>query len=276
MTSKTARTVTGNKIKFEGEIIIPVSLNGISKKLKFFVLNNTENLFGSDWFQKFNLYDQPIYTFCKKVECFTAEAEKIQIELKGSFPEVFSVGLGKCTKIKAKFELKENTCPIFRKKRNVPFPTTEEINKELDRLVNMGILSKVEFNDWAAPTVSIRKSSKEIQVCSDFSTGLNTALKDYHYPLPSQEEVFNKLNGGKVFSKIDLSAAYLQIPLEENSFKLLCINDSNDVSQTEEKPIDTIFDMFDLDPPQSTPEIRRPGRKKKFTDKLIDPKRKKY
>ena len=57
-----------------------------------------------------------------------------------------------------------------------------------------------------------------------FSTGLNAALKDYHYPLPSPEEVFNRLNGGKVFSKIDLSEDYLQIPVEENSSKLLCIN----------------------------------------------------
>ena len=71
----------------------------------------------------------------------------------------------------------------------------------------MGILSKVEF-----------------RVCADFSTGLNAALKDYHYPLPSPEEVFNKLNGAKNFSKIDISEAYLQIPIEENSSKLLCIN----------------------------------------------------
>ena len=56
----------------------------------------------------------------------------------------------------------------------------------------MGILSKVEFSEWAAPTVYIRKTSKEIRVCADFSTGLNAALKDYHYPLPSAEEVFNK------------------------------------------------------------------------------------
>ena len=92
----------------------------------------------------------------------------------------------------------------------------------------MGILSKVEFSEWAAPTVYIRKKSKEksahTRVCSDFSTGLNAALKDYYYPLPTPEEVFNKLNGGKVFSKIDLSEAYLQIPVEENSSKLLCIN----------------------------------------------------
>ena len=88
----------------------------------------------------------------------------------------------------------------------------------------MGILSKVEFSKWAAPTVYIRKKSKEIRVCADFSTGMNAALNDYHYPLPSPEDVFNKLNGGKVFSKIDLSKAYLQIPVEENSSKLLCIN----------------------------------------------------
>ena len=113
MASKTARMVTGNKIKFEGEIITPVSLYGITKKLKVFVLKNTENLFGSDWFQKFNLWDQPMNTFCQKVECIMAEAEKIKTELKGSFPEVFSAGLGKCTKIKAKFELKEIHAPFL-------------------------------------------------------------------------------------------------------------------------------------------------------------------
>ena len=113
MTSKTARTVTGDKIKFEGEIIIPVPLNGITKKLKVFVLKNSENLFGSDWFQKFNLWDQPINTFCQKVECITAEAEKIKMELKGRFLQVFSAGLGKCTKIRAKFKLKEKYTPHF-------------------------------------------------------------------------------------------------------------------------------------------------------------------
>ena len=46
-----------------------------------------------------------------------------------------------------------------------------------------------------------KKKSKEIQECTDFSIGLNAALKDYHYPLPSPEEVFNKLNAGKVKKK---------------------------------------------------------------------------
>ena len=53
---------------------------------------------------------------------------------------------------------------------------------------------------------------------------MNAAIKDYHYPLPSPEEVFNKLNGGNLFLKIDLSEAYLQIPVEENNSKLPCID----------------------------------------------------
>ena len=61
-------------------------------------------------------------------------------------------------------------------------------------------------------------------MCADFSTGLNDVSLDHHYPLPSHEEIFNKLNGGKIFSKIELSDAYLQIEVDEESSKLLCIN----------------------------------------------------
>ena len=62
----------------------------------------------------------------------------------------------------------------------------------------------------------------------------------------------------------------------QNQLQKRRLNDSNDVPQTEEEPRDTIFDTFDLDPPQPTPEMRRSGRKRKFTDPLmIDPKRKK-
>ena len=55
----------------------------------------------------------------------------------------------------------------------------------------------------------------------------------------------------------------------ENQLQKHRLNDPNDVTQTEEEPIDTIFDMFDLDPPQPTPEIRQSGRKRKFTDPLM-------
>ena len=223
-TKKVARSVLNNKIKFEGEVITNVTLKDKTKKLRVFILKNTENLFGTDWLEEFELWDTPISDFCLKVENHTTEADVVKQELKENFPDVFSGGLGRCTKMVASFELKENTQPVFKKKRSVPFASLEKIDQELDRMVESGILSKVDYSDWAAPTVYVKKKNKDIRVCADFSTGLNAALKDYHYPLPSPEEIFNKLNGGKIFSKIDLSDAYLQIPLSEDSSRILCIN----------------------------------------------------
>ena len=105
----------------------------------------------------------------------------------------------------------------------MPFAAVEKIDKELDRLEKAGILSKVISSEWAAPTVYVRKKSNQIRICADFSTGLNAVLKYYHYPLPTPE-VFKKLNGGVVFSNVDLINAYLQISVEEECSKLLCIN----------------------------------------------------
>ena len=53
----------------------------------------------------------------------------------------------------AKFELQDNVQPMFKKKWNVPFASLEQINEELDRLVKTGVLSKLEYSEWAVPTV---------------------------------------------------------------------------------------------------------------------------
>ena len=122
--------------------------------------------------------------FCKEIKGFTNEAESLKKELKIKFSEVFSGGLGRCNKIKSKFELKEKIQLVFRKKRNVSFASLKQNNDELDGLEKKGGLSKVNNSDWALPTVYIKKKSKEIRVCADFSKSLSDALKSYHYPLP--------------------------------------------------------------------------------------------
>ena len=102
-----------------------------------------------------------------------------------------------------------------KKKWNVPFVSLEQINEELDRLTKIGVLSKLEYSELAAPTVYVKKKSKEICISVDFSAGLNAALKFCHYPLLCPEDIFAKLNVEKFFLKIDLSDAYLQILVEE-------------------------------------------------------------
>ena len=44
------------------------------------------------------------------------------------------------------------------------------------------------------------------------------------YPIPKVEDLFATLSVGKLFSKIDLSQAYQQVPLDEESKKYVGIN----------------------------------------------------
>ena len=72
-----------------GEVILTVTLNGVTKKLKAYVQKNSENLFGIDWIEKFNLWDCPMITFCRKIESTTTNSVNLKKELKQRFPQVF-------------------------------------------------------------------------------------------------------------------------------------------------------------------------------------------
>ena len=53
---------------------------------------------------------------------------------------------------------------------------------------------------------------------------MNPYLEVNQYPLPRPEDLFAALNGGEKFTKLDLSEAYLQIELEDESKQYLVIN----------------------------------------------------
>ena len=44
------------------------------------------------------------------------------------------------------------------------------------------------------------------------------------YPLPTTEDIFARLAGGNIFTKLDLSQAYLQLPVDDDGKDLLIIN----------------------------------------------------
>jgi hypothetical protein len=74
--------------------------------------------------------------------------------------EVFKSELGKFSGYKAKIHVEENSQPHFCRARPVPLAMKPLVAKELDRLVEQGILEPVEFSDWVAPIVPVLKSDK--------------------------------------------------------------------------------------------------------------------
>ena len=138
---------------------------------------------------------------------------------------VFQEGLGALQGYQAKIIIDHTATPRFHKARAVPYAYRELVEKELDRLVQEGTLEPVEFADWASPIVPVLKKDKNsVRICSDFKQTINPVSRLDRYPIPKVEDLFTSLSGGKLFSKIDLSQAYQQVPLEESSRKYVVIN----------------------------------------------------
>ncbi|XP_055604734.1 uncharacterized protein K02A2.6-like [Uranotaenia lowii] len=120
--------------------------------------------------------------------------------------------------------------PVFKPKRPVPFHLQGLVEKELNRLQKLGVLEPVDYSDWAAPIVAVRKAQRDadgdpvVRICADYTTELNAMLKANKNPLPTPDDIFAKLAGCQYFSVIDLSDAYLQMEVEEDSQKLLTMN----------------------------------------------------
>ena len=92
----------------------------------------------------------------------------------------------------------------------MPFTIKDAIGQELNHLEKQGILEKITHSDWAAPIVAVPKKDGKFHICGDYKVTVNQVLSVDQYPLPKPEDIFATLAGGKVFTKLDLSQAYLQ------------------------------------------------------------------
>ena len=72
--------------------------------------------------------------------------------------------------------------------------------------------------------VQVPKSDGQTRSCGDYSVTLNPCLKLPQYPVPLPEDVFRKLGGGKLFTKLDLTNAYQQMLLDPESQPYVTIN----------------------------------------------------
>eukprot|EP00731_Ephydatia_muelleri_P017061 Em0010g159a len=77
----------------------------------------------------------------------------------------------------------------------MPYAIKEKIEKELNKLVQEGILQPVELSEWAAPIVPVVKPDQSIRICGDFRLTVNQALETERYPLPKIEDILASLAG---------------------------------------------------------------------------------
>ena len=91
---------------------------------------------------------------------------------------------------------------------------------ELDRLVEIGVLSPCGRSTWISGTFIIPKKDMCIRWISDFRA-LNKALIRKVYPIPRIQDILSRRSGYKFLTKLDISMQYYTFVLDDES-KALC------------------------------------------------------
>ena len=199
------KTYTGQIIPVDGQIDVEVQYGHQQEKLPLVVVRGRGSLlFGRNWLEKIRLN-------WEKIKQLSPDYRMESLVSK--YSHVFEDTLGTIKSIHAKLEVKADAKPKFFKPRAMPYALKGKINDELKRLKTLGVLEKASYSPWAAPIVPVLKPYGTVRICEDYKVTVNNDLEVHQYPLPKAEELFANLNGGKKFSKLDLSHAYQQVLL---------------------------------------------------------------
>ncbi len=103
--------------------------------------------------------------------------------------------------------------------RRIPFALRQKVEQELVRLHENDITEPAQGPTlWLSPIVAFPKPNNpdKLRLCVDMRQA-NTAILRERHPQPTIEDLLNDLNGARYFSKLDLTAAYHQLELDEQS-----------------------------------------------------------
>ena len=114
--------------------------------------------------------------------------------------------------------------PVIHAPRKCPIHIKDDIKKELDEMISLGVIEPVtEPTDWVSSVAYSQKSNGRWRVCLD-PKDLNQAVKRSHHHTPTLEEITHKFKGSTVFSKLDARHGYWSVVLDEESSYITTFN----------------------------------------------------
>ena len=101
----------------------------------------------------------------------------------------------------------EGAKPYHAKSFPVPRVHYETLKREVERLVELGVLKRVNRSEWAAPTFLIPKKDGSVRFISDFRE-VNKRIKPEPYPIPNIQDMLLNLDGFRYATSLDLNMGY--------------------------------------------------------------------
>lgn len=217
------KTYPGTQVPVIGETVVSVKHRSQAvKQLPLLIVQDGVSLIRREWIENLPISLSEILVTktpsgqSHKLES-SVESTKVKLaKIVQNHAEVYAEEYGKLEGYQAKVYPVEEKL-LFYKAAPVPYTVKQKIDKNLDELLEKGVIEPVKFADYACPIVVANKPDGSVRVCGNYKLTTNKILRLEQYPLPTLEDLMQDLQGGKRFSKLDLSHAYQQIELEESA-----------------------------------------------------------
>jgi hypothetical protein len=88
-------------------------------------------------------------------------------------------------------------------------PNLKELQMQLEEFLKKGYIRQ-SISPWGAPVLFVKKKDKTLRLSIDFKQ-LNKVTVKNKYRFPRIDNLFDRLKGAKIFSKIDLISIHHQV-----------------------------------------------------------------
>ena len=157
---------------------------------------------------------------CSSQDQLRYEEQRQLQQLLEKYGDLFDGTLGLWKGSEVDLELKEGAAPYHSRAYPIPRIHKDTVYNEVQRLVKIGVLKKVNRSEWGAPSFIIPKKDGRVRFISDFRE-LNKRIRRKPYPIPNIQDMLLSLEGFKYATSLDLNMGYYHIELSAKS-KQMC------------------------------------------------------
>nr|GEV04400.1 transposon Ty3-G Gag-Pol polyprotein [Tanacetum cinerariifolium] len=148
------------------------------------------------------------------------ELELSDIPVVRDFTDVFSEdfsGLPPQRQVEFSIELIPGAKPVAKFPYRLAPTKMQDLSKQLQEVQDKAFI-RPSHSPWGAPVLFVKKKDSSLHMCINYREMNKLNVKN-RYHLPMIDDLFNKLQGARYFSKIDLRSGYHQLRVRYGHFE---------------------------------------------------------